>query len=106
MILAGFLKPLIETGKPVFDSPDPPRDLGKPASRTADLLQEIELRRRLDAPGTPPLFDLKSAHFALGCLCRLAQYTVYREIPEDQIKKEWTALATPLHQFPSSSETI
>lgn len=64
------------------------------------------MRRRLEAPGTPTLFDLKSAHFALGCLCRLAQYTVYREIPEDKIKKEWTALATPLHQFPASSETI
>lgn len=106
MILADFLEPLAESGRPVFDSPDPPRDLGKPAERTILVLKQIEQRRRLEAPGTAPRFELPIAHSLSVALCRLAQFTVFREIPAETIDTEWNQLRpTLLKPSPSASET-
>lgn len=106
MILADYLERLVDDGRPLFDSPDPARDSGKPAERTALLLEELDQKRRLQAPGDAPVFDLAPAHLALVCLCRLSQYTVFREIPKEQIEEEWEALSAQILRFPPDPERI
>ncbi len=112
MIIGDFLTELSETGRPVFRSADAPRDLGKPAELTAQKLAEYDAMRRLHAPGIAPDFDPEMAHAAAGALCRLAQFTVFRELPADVITQEWSyakrdlILINPTHSHIWSADVV
>lgn len=88
MDLPGFLQALGGDGQLIFASPHAP---SREASEEADAvkcLEEMDARRRLEMPWTPPALNREQAIWATRKVYRAGQFLVFRELPAETVRAE------------------
>ena len=99
-----FLDDLLHLGEVKLESEMAPTDDER--CQANELLTDFELTWRMDLPTTLPAYSPKAGNWAATMFFRAAQLLMFRDIPEEEVKRSLSEATPPDDQSPENHYSV